>query len=172
MNIYDMTLHQLWKMLHEGDITVQEIYGSFAGRIEEVESKVGAFVNLTPDIAELQVHKAADRWSEGRGVTPLTGLPLAIKDNMSLVGVPNTCSSKMLENYIPPYNATVVEKLAEDGALFIGKTNLDEFAMGSSTETSAFKLTRNPWNLGYVPGGSSGGSAAAVAAGESPAALG
>lgn len=172
MNIYDMTLHQLWKMLHEGDITVQEIYGSFAGRIEEVESKVGAFVNLTPDIAELQVHKAADRWSEGRGVTPLTGLPLAIKDNMSLVGVPNTCSSKMLENYIPPYNATVVENLAEDGALFIGKTNLDEFAMGSSTETSAFKLTRNPWNLGHVPGGSSGGSAAAVAAGESPAALG
>jgi len=172
MNIYDMTLHQLWKMLREGETTVQEIYGSFAGRIEEVEGRIGAFVNLTPDMAELQVRKAADRWSEGRDVTPLTGLPVAVKDNMSLVGVPVTCSSRMLENYIPPYNATVVEKLAGDGAIFPGKTNLDEFAMGSSTENSAFKVTRNPWHLDYVPGGSSGGSAAAVAAGEVPAALG
>ncbi|MDD3928097.1 MAG: Asp-tRNA(Asn)/Glu-tRNA(Gln) amidotransferase subunit GatA [bacterium] len=172
MNIYDMTLHQLWKMLREGETTVQEIYGSFAGRIEEVEGRVGAFVNLTPDLAERQVLKAADRWSEGRGITPLTGLPVAVKDNMSLVGVPVTCSSRMLENYIPPYNATVVERLAEDGAIFPGKTNMDEFAMGSSTENSAFKVTRNPWHLDYVPGGSSGGSAAAVAAGEVPAALG
>ena len=129
-----------------------------------MEEKVRAYVTITADEARERVS------SDLQG--SLAGIPLALKDNISTEGIRTTCSSKMLENYIPPYNATVVEKLNEEGAVILGKTNIDEFAMGGTTGFSAFHETRNPWNLEHVPGGSSGGSAAAVAAGEAAAALG
>jgi len=140
-------------------------------RIQQVEPKVGAIVTVTEELALEQARKADELIADG-DVNPLTGIPALIKDVMCTRGVRTTCSSKMLENFVPPYDAAVVEKLNEAGMVMVGKANMDEFAMGSSTEHSAFFPTHNPWDLSRVPGGSSGGSAAAVAAGEAIYTLG
>ncbi len=166
MEIYEMTIHQIRKLIEKGDITAQEVTEAYYNRIDNVESDVKSFISLTREKAEAQL----DNLSDKKGI--LAGMPVGLKDNISTEGILTTCGSKMLEDYCPPYNATVTNKLQDAGAIFLGKTNMDEFAMGSSTENSFFHNTHNPWDLDYAPGGSSGGSAAAVAAGEVVAALG
>jgi len=137
-----------------------------------VDSKVAAYLTLTEEEAYEQARQADDRIARGEGVTELMGIPLALKDILCTKSIRTTCASKILSNFSPPYDATVVAKLRESGAVFLGKANMDEFAMGSSTENSGFNITRNPWDLNRIPGGSSGGSAAAVAADECIASLG
>jgi aspartyl-tRNA(Asn)/glutamyl-tRNA(Gln) amidotransferase subunit A len=144
----------------------------FIERIKAVEPKIKAFVTVLENQALDAARRVDEKIARGEKTGTLAGVPIAIKDNMMISGVPTTCSSKILKNYIAPYDSTVIEKLAAQDAIFIGKTNLDEFAMGSSTENSAFQTTRNPWNTDYIPGGSSGGSAASVAARMAPWALG
>jgi aspartyl-tRNA(Asn)/glutamyl-tRNA(Gln) amidotransferase subunit A len=141
-------------------------------RVREVEDRVHAYVTVTEELALQQAREADERIAGGDDAGPLTGVPVAIKDVLCTRGVLTTCSSRILENFVPPYDAHVVERLRSAGAVMVGKTNMDEFAMGSSTENSAFFPTHNPWDLSRVPGGSSGGSAAAVAAGEALFALG
>ena len=166
------TAHELSSLLKKGEISSVEIVDSVFSRIEAAEDKVKAFVSLNRDRA-IEAARAADKLiKSGDNTDPLCGIPVAIKDNMCTRGIATTCSSKILANYLPPYNAEVVDRLSAIGVPFPGKTNLDEFAMGSSTENSGFHSTRNPWDLKAVPGGSSGGSAAAVAADETIAALG
>ncbi len=164
MELYELTVHELVDKLNRNEITYREIIESYNNRIEEKEKDVQAFVTITANeaIKELEKNK------KGK----FAGIPIGIKDNLCTNGVKTTCGSKMLENFIAPYNATVIEKLNEEGIISFGKLNMDEFAMGSSTENSAVKQTKNPWNLNTVPGGSSGGSAAAVAANMVPWALG
>lgn len=160
------------KALLNKEISAVELAQAAFDRIEEVESKVEAFNCLTKETAIETAKKVDEKIAKGEELPLLAGIPLALKDNMNLVGYPTTASSKILENFISPYNATVTEKLLNNLVPIIGKTNLDEFAMGSSTENSAFKKTRNPWDLNKVPGGSSGGSAASVAACEATVSLG
>jgi len=171
LNLYDLTIHQAHALLKKKEVSSLELTKAALARIAEVEKKVRALVTITEELALGQAEKADKRISNG-DFTPLTGIPALVKDNMCATGIRTTCSSKMLENFIPPYDATVVEKLREAGMVLIGKTNMDEFAMGSSTENSALFITHNPWGLDRVPGGSSGGSAAAVAASEALYALG
>ncbi|MFH1624395.1 MAG: amidase family protein, partial [Pseudomonadota bacterium] len=171
MELYALTIHELHEMLKKREITSRDITESVLRRIEEVEDSVCAFITVMKEKGLRQAEVADGRIREGR-IDKLTGIPLAIKDNMCIKGVKNTCGSKILENYIPPYDATVIKRLNEHRPVFVGKTNMDEFAMGSSTETSYFGVTHNPWGLGRIPGGSSGGSASAVAADECIAALG
>ncbi len=166
-----LTIREAHRLLKEGQLSSVELTKKYLERIEQLDPKIHALVTATGELALKQAKKADARIAAG-DIKPLTGVPMLLKDNLSTAGVTTTCSSKMLENYTPPYDATVVEKLKADGAVILGKTNLDEFAMGSSTENSAFFTTGNPWDLGRVPGGSSGGSAAAVAAGEAIYALG
>jgi aspartyl-tRNA(Asn)/glutamyl-tRNA(Gln) amidotransferase subunit A len=158
-------------MLKRRAITSREVTESVLKRIEEVEDRIHAYITLLPDLAMKQAALADDRLDKGEA-EPLTGIPLAIKDLICSQGVRTTCGSHILDNFIPPYDATVIEKLKAAGAVFVGKANMDEFAMGSSTENSFFGPTRNPWDLERTPGGSSGGSAAAVAADECIASLG
>ncbi len=141
-------------------------------RIEEVDPRVRAFLTVMRGTALAQARRVDEKVDRGEPLGALAGVPVALKDNLCTTDAPTTCASKILHNYLPPYDATVVRRLREEDAVFVGKTNLDEFAMGSSTENSAFAPTRNPWDLDRVPGGSSGGSAAAVAAGMAPLALG
>lgn len=171
MDLWDMTIHQLARMLERGEVTSQEVTASIFQRIKSVEEKVRAYLTLTEDEAMRQAAEADELIRRG-GAPPLAGIPLAIKDVICTKGVRTTCGSRILENFVPPYDATVMELLKKEKVVVIGKTNMDEFAMGSSTENSAFGPTHNPWDLERVPGGSSGGSAAAVAAGECIAALG
>ena len=171
MKLYQMTAHQLHQLLMRKEITSREITEAVLRRVEEVEGRIHAYITLTPEMA-LEQAAAADLRVQKGEAGPMTGIPMAIKDVICTQGVRTTCGSRILENFIPPYDATVIEKLRDAGAVFIGKTNMDEFAMGSSTENSAFGPTRNPWDLERVPGGSSGGSAAAVAADECIGALG
>ena len=166
------TAHELHDLLLAGKTSSLEITRSVFERIAEQDDKVKAYVTLSKETALEQARAADQRLKNKTNLSPLTGIPIAVKDNMCTKGLRTTCSSKILANYLPPYDATVVTKLKEAGAVIIGKTNLDEFAMGSSTENSAFQKTRNPWDLETVPGGSSGGSAAAVAAGEAILATG
>ncbi len=166
MELYELTVHELMDKLDRKEITSEEIIKSYSKRIEEKEKDIQAFVTTTTDTA---IEKARNVSREN---SRLAGIPIGIKDNICTKGVKTTCSSKMLENFIAPYNATVIEKIENEGLISLGKLNMDEFAMGASTEYSAFKTTKNPWNLQTVPGGSSGGSVAAVAANLVPWALG
>lgn len=170
--LYELTIHELGELLRSKQVSAREITQSFIDRIEAVEETVKAFITTTPELALEQAAAVDEAVARGERLGPLAGIPAAIKDNMCTRGTLTTCASKILYNYKPVYDATVVERLASDRAVFLGKTNLDEFAMGSSTENSAFFVTRNPWNLNTVPGGSSGGSAAAVAADQCAFALG
>jgi len=165
------TIHEAHELLKSKQISSLELTRAVIARIRRLDLKVQAIVTVTDDLALKQAQKA-DKLIAAGDINPLTGIPALIKDNMCTKGILTTCSSKMLSNFIPPYNATVVEKLSNCGAVFIGKSNMDEFAMGSSTENSALFITHNPWDLSRVPGGSSGGSAAAVADGETIYALG
>lgn len=171
MEITDMTVHELVEKMKSKEITSQEITQAYINRIEEKENAIGAFVTKTTEDA-LENAKLIDNSSIDRTQNPFAGIPIGIKDNLCTKGVKTTCSSKMLENYVAPYDATVIKKLKEQKIISLGKLNMDEFAMGSSTENSAIKITHNPWDLNKVPGGSSGGSAAAVAGNLVPWALG
>jgi aspartyl-tRNA(Asn)/glutamyl-tRNA(Gln) amidotransferase subunit A len=153
------------------DVSAAELAEAHIDRINDVDPKIGAFLAVTSELAREQAATAQARIDAGTG-TPLTGVPMQIKDNMATRGVTTTCASLMLENFVPPYDATVTKALADAGAVLLGKGNMDEYAMGSSNETSAYKPVHNPWDLDRVPGGSSGGPAAAVAAGLAPYALG
>ncbi|OGL42900.1 MAG: aspartyl/glutamyl-tRNA amidotransferase subunit A, partial [Candidatus Schekmanbacteria bacterium RBG_16_38_10] len=172
MELYSLNILKLHSMLKAGEVSVTEIVKSVQKRVDQVDGKIHAYVTVLGDKA-IEEAKSLDEniKKEGFGER-LFGIPMAIKDNMCIKDVLTTCSSKILSNFIPPYNATVVEKLKENKSIFIGKANMDEFAMGSSTENSFFETTKNPWSLDRIPGGSSGGSAAAVASDMCIAALG
>ena len=172
MNITELTVHELMEKLNKRELTSEEITKAYIDRINEKEKEVEAFVTLTTEEALKQAKEIDKKREKGEEVSSLAGIPIGIKDNMCTKGVRTTCSSKMLENFISPYDATVVEKVNKNEMPSLGKLNMDEFAMGGSTEYSYFKKTKNPWDLNKVPGGSSGGSAAAVAAGMVPWALG
>ncbi len=172
MNIYDLTIHELKEKINNKEYTVQEIVKAYIDRIKEVEPKVDAFLTILEDEAMEKAGKLQSKIENEGMPGDLFGIPIGIKDAICTKGVRTTSGSKMLENFISPYDATVMENLYKENAIMLGKTNMDEFAMGSSTEHSAFKATKNPWNLERIPGGSSGGSAAAVAAGMVPCALG
>ena len=160
------TAHELHSLLINKKISSLELTEAVLAQIDKTENKIQAFVTINKEAAIKQAKAADEKIKKNENITPLTGIPIAIKDNMCTKGTLTTCSSKILANYIPPYDATIVSKLKQAGAIIIGKSNMDEFAMGSSTENSGMHLTHNPWDLKRVPGGSSGGSAAAVAAHE------
>ena len=166
-----LTIHEARDLLDSGRVSSVQLVQACLDRIGEVEEGIKAFVTITEDSALEQARNADARIASG-DVGPLTGVPMQLKDNLCTKGVPTTCSSRMLEGFVPTYSATVTRRLEEQGAVMLGKGNLDEFAMGSSTENSALFTTRNPWDTTRVPGGSSGGPAAAVAAGECVFALG
>ncbi len=169
--LYNLTIHEAHELLKSKKISSVELTRACLDRIRQVEPKVRAFVTVTEETALRQAQQADERISRGTA-QPLTGIPAIIKDNMCTKGIRTTCSSRMLENFVPPFDATVINKLNDAGMVLIGKGNMDEYAMGSSTENSAFFTTHNPWDLARVPGGSSGGSAAGVAACEGIYALG
>ena len=166
MELYELTVHELLDKLDKKEITIEDITKSYIDRINDKENDVQAFISLLDKQALEQANSIKER------NTKFAGIPIGIKDNINVKGTKTTCGSKMLENFVSPYNATVIDKLNNENMIFLGKMNMDEFAMGSSTEYSYFRKTKNPWNLNKVPGGSSGGSAAAVAANEVPWALG
>ena len=172
MNITELTVHDLQQKLKSKELTIAEILESYCNRINEKEPEVEAFVTTYLEEAKAEAQKIQEKIDNGEDLGEYAGIPIGIKDNLCMKGTKTTCSSKMLENFVSPYDATVIEKLKDENIISLGKLNMDEFAMGSSTESSYFKKTKNPWNLNKVPGGSSGGSAAAVAANMVPWALG
>ena len=171
MELHQLTIHELQKLIMSGKVNSSDIVKSVFKRIDAVEGSVHAYISFMKEYVFEEAAKA-DRIIREGNIQALTGIPIALKDIVCTKGFLTTCGSRILYNYIPPYDATVVEKLKEAGAVFTGKTNMDEFAMGSSTETSYFGITKNPWALDRIPGGSSGGSAAAVAADECIASIG
>ena len=172
MHLHDLTIKKFHQGLLEKQFSAAEIVKEYYDRIDVRDQEINAYLSLAKEDAFLQAEKTDIKVAKGESLSPLDGTPLAIKDNILIAGQPATAASKMLEKYVAAYDATVINKLKSSGAVFLGKTNMDEFAMGSSTETSAFKKTRNPRDLERVPGGSSGGSAAAVADSMALAALG
>jgi aspartyl-tRNA(Asn)/glutamyl-tRNA(Gln) amidotransferase subunit A len=164
MQLTTLTIREAHELLTSKQISSVELTQAMLQRIREIDPKIKSYVTVSEELALEQAKKADERIAKGENVTPLTGIPFSMKDCISTRGVRTTCSSKILENYIPQYNATVTNRLAEAGAVLLGKTNMDEFGMGSSCENSAFFNTNNPWDLERVPGGSSGGSAAAMSA--------
>jgi aspartyl-tRNA(Asn)/glutamyl-tRNA(Gln) amidotransferase subunit A len=168
----DLPIHELTARYRRGEARPSDAVAAYLARVERLDRQVGAYLTVTRDRALAAAGQADERYRAGRPLGPLDGAPVAIKDVFCTRAVRTTCGSRILENFVPPYDATPVARLAAAGAVLLGKTNMDEFAMGSSTEHSGFKLTRNPWDLSRVPGGSSGGSAAAVAGGLAVAALG
>lgn len=172
MKLYNQPAHVLHDMLVNKEITAVELVDSLFARMDEVEGKVKAYLTQTRETALAKAKAVDEKIARGEEISFLEGIPGAIKDNICTKGTKTTCASKMLENFVPPYDATVMEKLQAQNPTILGKTNMDEFAMGGSTENSAFYPTHNPWNIDCVPGGSSGGSAAAVSAGTAIWALG
>lgn len=170
--LYKLTAHELVDLIRSKKASALEVAESFNNRIAQIDSRVKSCVTVTPELALQQAKVIDEKLANGEEIPALAGVPWIIKDNMSTRGIKTTCSSKILGDYTPVYDATVVSRLAEDGAVTLGKANLDEFAMGSSTENSGLFITHNPWDLNRVPGGSSGGSAAAVAADECAFSLG
>ncbi|MBK5251897.1 MAG: Asp-tRNA(Asn)/Glu-tRNA(Gln) amidotransferase subunit GatA [Peptostreptococcaceae bacterium] len=166
MKIFDLTAHEVRDKLRNRELSSVELTEESYKRIDAVESKVDSFITFTKKEAFLQAKAFDERMKKGELLGDLAGIPMALKDNMCTDGILTTCASKILGNFTPPYDATVTQKLKNAGAVIVGKTNMDEFAMGSSTENSAYKTTKNPWDTDRVPGGSSGGSAASVASGE------
>ena len=164
MQLHTLSIREAHELLSTKQISSVELTTAILDHIHKTDPLINAFVTIADDLALEQANLADQRLSQGEDITPLTGIPFAVKDCISTRGLRTTCSSKILENYIPPYNATVIDRLSAAGAVLIGKQNMDEFGMGSSCENSAFFNTHNPWDLERVPGGSSGGSAAAVAA--------
>ena len=172
MKVHDLTIRELHDKLRRGDLTSTELTQALFDRIEDTDGKVGAYLTVCRDRGMAEARAADARLANGDASSKLLGIPFALKDVLLTDGVPTTCASRILQGFTPPFDATAVRRLKEAGAVLLGKTNMDEFAMGSSTENSGFSVTRNPWNPDRVPGGSSGGSAAAVAAGQCVAALG
>lgn len=172
MNMTELTVKQLAQALERKEVSAREAAEAYLRAIEEKDAAVGAYLTVTRELALKQAEQVDEKRVKGEKLSALSGIPCGIKDNICTKGTPTTCASKMLENFVPPYDAAVMEKLNGQETVMLGKLNMDEFAMGSSTENSYYKVTHNPRNLGCVPGGSSGGSAAAVAAGEAAFALG
>jgi aspartyl-tRNA(Asn)/glutamyl-tRNA(Gln) amidotransferase subunit A len=166
------SIRELHNQLISKERSAVEIAQETLDRIQALEPKLHSFLCVTADRALEQAQQVDAKIAAGEEIGLLAGIPIGIKDNLCTKGIPTTCGSKILQNFVPPYESTVTARLAATGAVMVGKTNMDEFAMGSSTESSAFQLTANPWDLERVPGGSSGGSAAAVAAAECTVALG
>jgi len=164
MDLPSLTIKEAREALKNKKISSKELTTAILNRISNIEPKLDSYITITSELALEQAKKADEIISTGQEVSPLIGIPVAIKDVFVTKGIRTTCASKVLENFIPPYDSTVYEKLLDARCVTLGKTNMDEFAMGGSTENSAFKITKNPWNVKKVPGGSSGGSAAAVAA--------
>jgi aspartyl-tRNA(Asn)/glutamyl-tRNA(Gln) amidotransferase subunit A len=163
MQLYELTIHEAGRLLKNREITSEQLTTAVLERIEQIDDKIGAYLTVCGELA-IEQAKAADLVLARKDASPLTGIPLAIKDLICTKGIRTTCASAMLDQFVPPFDATIMEKLKRQHAVMVGKTNMDEFAMGSSTEHSAFKPTRNPWDTERIPGGSSGGSAAATAA--------
>lgn len=172
MALLTKTVHELRDMLRAGHITSEELVEAYFKKIESVDDKVKAYITLDKEGALAKAKIIDDKIKAGESLSDLAGIPMGIKDNICTKGVKTTCGSRMLEDFIPPYSATVIEKLEDQGAIMLGKLNMDEFAMGGTTESSYFHSTSNPWDLERNPGGSSGGSAAAVASGEAAFSLG
>lgn len=172
MKLYELSACDLSEMLRAKKISSRELTESVLDRVQEVDDKVEAYLSVDREVSLKMADEADQLIASGKAKSRLVGIPVGIKDNISTRGIKTTCASKMLENYVPVFNATVIDKLNEAGCVISGKLNMDEFAMGSSTENSYFKTTKNPYDLSCVPGGSSGGSAAAVACGEAVVALG
>jgi aspartyl-tRNA(Asn)/glutamyl-tRNA(Gln) amidotransferase subunit A len=172
MDVHELSVRETYEVLSSRQISSEELTRAYLERIERLDPQIKSYVTVSEEIALEQAKEADQRIRAGEGLTPLTGVPYSAKDSLSTRGVNTTCSSRILENYKPFYDCTAIRKLKSSGAVLLGKTNMDEFGMGSSTENSGFFTTRNPWNLDYVPGGSSGGSAAAVSAGLAPFSLG
>ncbi len=172
MELYQLTIHKMHELLVKKEITSREATEALFKRIHEVDGKIQAYLILNEEEAIRSADELDKKIARGEEIEDLAGIPIGIKDILCTKGIPTTCASKILANYIPFYDSTVVKKLKERDAIFLGKLNMDEFAMGSSTENSGFQITRNPWDLNRIPGGSSGGSAAAVAADECIASIG
>ena len=172
MEITKLTVHELQEKLKKKELTIEEITKAYSKNIEEREKDVQAFITPLTSEAVEKAKEIQEKVAKGEITSPLAGIPIGIKDNICTKGIKTTCASKMLENFISPYNATVIEKINAENMINLGKLNMDEFAMGAATEYSYFHTTKNPWNLNTVPGGSSGGSSAAVAANLVPWALG
>src|SRR5271165_1630737 len=170
--LWQLTISEAAELLRKRELSAVELTQAHLQRIEAVDPRIHAFLTVTPEIALDSALEADRRLGAGDSESPLLGIPLALKDVLVTKGLRTTAGSRFLEHFVPPYSATVVQKLDEAGAVSLGKLNMDEFAMGSSTENSAYGVTHNPWDLDRVPGGSSGGSAAAVAAGEAMGSLG
>lgn len=172
MELHKLKAHEIKKLIENKEVKAQEVTSAFLDRIDKVDNKLGAYLYVAKDEALKRAKELDGRISKGESLGALGGVPVAIKDNISVKGMQNTCASKILEGYKAPFDAHVIEKLKSEDAVILGKLNMDEFAMGSSNENSAFKLVKNPWDLERVPGGSSGGAAASVAAFEAPLSLG